>query len=148
MGNAVVFPLSFLFFWIKGTFYNENGVLYIEQMNTVFGIIPAGKRAEAIPIRSISGCAINKFYDTSVIITGVLLIIAGLFNVSTITLIPAGVLLIICGILILLSGVFTTITIQNNGTWLSVNAPFYARSAAEEAKAMIDHAIIDYAQTH
>lgn len=141
MYETIFVPLSVLCPWITGMFAVSGKSLMVQLANVFFGVFPAGKSSYNIPFQNISGCILDKYYDTGNILTGGFLCITGgacLIEPSTIFV---GLLMILFGIILILYGIRTVIRIQNSGTELAIAVPFYARDKAEKIKNMIDKSI-------
>lgn len=127
--------------WIRGTFSVAGNALRVSLMNTVLGVFPAGNSLYNIPLSTISGCILEKYYDTRMILIGIVMIFLGVVGAFEEGGFAFGLFLLLAGAFFVASGVKTVIRVQNNGTELVVSVPFYARDNANNIKKMIDEAI-------
>lgn len=141
MYDSVLAPISVLCPWIKGSFSVSDRTLVVSLRNTFLGLVPAGKSSYNIPLSSISGCVLDRFYDTTSILLGMFMVFIGtvcFFDHATRAI---GILLVLFGAALVAASIKTIIRVQNNGTELAVFIPFYGRDKAEKIKTMIDSAV-------
>lgn len=140
--NSVQIPLSVLCPWIRGSFSVGESALAVELANVFLGVIPAGKMSHNIPLGSISGCALDEYYDTKSTLAGIIVCFAGGLNFFTNPgTIIVSLIWILIGACLIAYSIKTIIRVQNNGTELAVAVPFYAKDKAHDIKEMIDKAI-------
>lgn len=141
MENIVYFPISVICFWIKGSFAIMDKTLTVDRMNAILGFIPAGRETRSIPLKSISACIMNKYYDAQSIFLGIILIMTGTGCIAGGTFVPLSIMMTIIGLIVISGSIRTVISIQNNGTEFNVFIPFYAADKAARIKRMVDGAV-------
>ncbi|USS90355.1 hypothetical protein [Fructilactobacillus carniphilus] len=91
----------------KGTISVNYRSIRVDECNTVFfGLIPAGKSVQNIPINNVSGVTINTAYKLSRMVLGVIEF---------------------------LNGIITTLSIEKSGSSYDLAVPFFDKSKIQEA---------------
>lgn len=137
--KKVDFSLSLLFFWVKGHVSVDASFIKMSIANTIFGLIPAGKNEQSIPLKNVSAVTLSKKYVILPMIVGLLISLTalGMFSESVI----GGLIVLAIGLLMLGSGIKTRLTIQRAGRDFDVDVPFYEKGKLNSLKNEIDDAL-------
>ena len=142
------FPVSPLFFWIKGHIEVDNKVTKVETRNTVLGIIPAGANRQTVPMSNVSSVSVRTGVLLKPILAGILLTIFGFACISSAEdggagAVLLGLLLIIIGVSNVIGGVPTYLDIETGGTIRTIFAPFFAKSTVQAAAEAMNQALLN-----
>lgn len=142
------FPVSPLFFWIKGHIEVDNKVTKVETRNTVLGIIPAGANKQTVPMSNVSSVSVRTGVLLKPILIGILLTIFGFAVISSADdggagAVLFGLLLIIIGVSNVIAGVPTYLDIETGGTIRTIFAPFFAKSTVQAAAEAMNQALLN-----
>ncbi|MEE8808089.1 MAG: hypothetical protein SOI44_06705 [Lactimicrobium sp.] len=139
---AVVFdfPISPLFFWIKGHIEVDNQVTKIETRNTVLGFLPAGTNRQTIPMSNVSSVSVRTGIRLKSIIFGIILAGIGsdlLADSSSLL----GIILLLIGISDIIAGVPTYLDIETGASTKTIFAPFFAKRRVKTAADAMNYAL-------
>lgn len=142
------FPVSPLFFWIKGHIEVDNKVTKVETRNTVLGVIPAGANRQTVPMSNVSSVSVRTGVLLKPILVGIVLTIFGFAAISSAEdggagAVLLGLLLIIIGVSNVIAGVPTYLDIETGGTIRTIFAPFFAKSTVQAAAEAMNQALLN-----
>lgn len=142
------FPVSPLFFWIKGHIEVDNKVTKVETRNTVLGIIPAGANKQTVPMSNVSSVSVRTGVLLKPILIGIILTVIGVLIIPDVSEDGAGVLflgliLIILGVSDVIAGIPTYLDIETGGTIRTIFAPIYAKSTVQAAADAMNSALLN-----
>lgn len=123
--KKIEFAVSLLFFWVKGSVEVDHRFVKTRISNTIFGVIPAGKDQQSIPLKNISGSMLSTKFLAKPFIFGIILIFLG-FGFMGDSFI-AGLILLLVGVGTAGSGIQTVLTVEKSGTPYIITVPFFEK---------------------
>lgn len=139
MDKKFEFSLSLLFFWIKGHLSVDSRFIKVSTANAIFGLFPAGKDSQNIPLKNISSTQLSSKYSIFRMIIGIIIVLTS-FSRLGVSFFGALIFLLI-GVVIFGSGMMTTLTIQKAGRDFTIKVPFYEKSKLIQAQDYIEEAL-------
>ena len=142
------FPVSPLFFWIKGHIEVDNKVTKIETRNTVLGIIPAGANKQTVPMSNVSSVSVRTGVLLKPILIGLVITILGFVSFSSISedgfgAFLLGLILLVIGLSDIIAGIPTYLDIETGGTIRTIFAPIFAKSTVQAAAEAMNQALLN-----
>src|SRR5699024_6424462 len=83
MDKKFEFSLSLLFFWIKGHLVIDNNFIKVSTANAIFGLFPAGKDSQNIPLKNISSTQLSSKYSIFRMVIGIIFILVFLSKLGS-----------------------------------------------------------------
>ena len=142
------FPVSPLFFWIKGHIEVDNKVTKVETRNTVLGIIPAGANKQTVPMSNVSSVSVRTGVLLKPILIGIAITFLGIVSFSSISedgfaAFLLGLILVVIGVSDVIAGIPTYLDIETGGTIRTIFAPIFAKSTVQAAAEAMNQALLN-----
>jgi hypothetical protein len=141
MDKKFEFSLSLLFFWVKGNLAIDNNFIKVSTANAIFGLFPAGKDSQNIPLKNISSTQLSSKYSIFRMIIGIIFILVSLSKLGT-SFFSALIFLLI-GLIIFGSGILTRLTIQKAGRDFTIVVPFYEKGKMLQIQDYMEDALVN-----
>lgn len=139
--TTVEFARVFLFPWVKGKISLENRMVKTRRVNTILGVIPAGKDDQTMPLSNITSVGINTQYNIKSILTGVVAAAAGLMMFTSSFLL--GLVLLLVGVAYIGGGIITVINFTRGGGEYRIMAACYCKKPLAQIADTINMALVD-----
>ena len=134
------FSIHLIFFWIRGLISIDTRAIRVNTRNTIlFGLIPAGKNQQLIPVSNVSSAGLSTKYRVIPMLIGAFFILGSVGSFQSDFL--AGIFGLIIGLLIFGTGIKTVLVIQRAGSDFYLEVPFYEKPKMMDAKDAIEEAI-------
>ncbi|MFH5811278.1 zinc-ribbon domain-containing protein [Companilactobacillus sp. FL22-1] len=128
--DSDLFSVSLVAFWVKGSITMDDSFLRVNMPNTVlFGLLPAGKTKDSSPLSGITNVYTSKSYKLGSIILGLVLIMAGLAMLGSVTF--GALLMLLIGAAVLGGGIKTSFTYERSGIQKVIEFPFFEASRVD-----------------
>jgi len=137
--QKVIFALSTIFFWVKGSIKVDSRFVKVETKNTILGVIPAGQKNRTFPLKNLQEANLSSSYDVKAMFFGLVILIIGFFVMKANFLIA--LILMVIGIAVFCAGIKTVLVIVSAGSEYAVDAPFFEKTKMNTIKDAIDEAL-------
>jgi hypothetical protein len=145
--EKITYMTSIIFFWLKGSIYQEQNFVKFKIPNTILGIIPVGSKKETIPVNQLSVVETNFKLKLGRLIIGIIVVFLSLTcfaDISTngASMFLAGLIVLIIGAAIVISAFETTLTVKvTSGDKKVISFFVFQKKVAEKAEANINQLI-------
>ncbi|TSO26147.1 zinc ribbon domain-containing protein [Lactobacillus sp. LL6] len=134
------FSVSLLAFWVKGVLKVDSRFVHIDLPNTVlWGLIPAGKNMQNVPLTGITNVAVSNSYKLGAMFLGIVLAFLGFGMFSSSFL--GGLIILLIGVLCFLSGIKTSLTFEKSGIMQTIAVPFFESTKIRDFANQINNSI-------
>lgn len=142
MKKEMEFSLSILFFWIKGDLAVDSRFVKVNTANSVFGIFPAGRDSQTIPLNNISSTRLSSKYKIMPMIFGIIIMLISLSILGSSFF--SALIFFLIGALVFGSGMLTTLIIQRAGNDYLISVPFFEKAKLIQAQDYIEEALANH----
>lgn len=142
------FPITPLFFWVKGKIEVDPKLTKITTKNTILGIIPAGQNKQSIPMSNVSTASIRNSVKISNIIIGIFFIAVAFSSIEGTgsdfaSSLIATLVWLILGVAELIAAFPVYLDIETGGTVRTFYAPIYAKKILDEVSDDINDVLVN-----